>query len=122
MSAVITKRRDERVSRCNVKTSYTSTSNKNGRGGKGGNVFTHFMESRVSDIILDTMYKDPNEPINSDWSPPLASVGAFALKGYIMTSTGVSGCGWTANTTQPVEVATVDGMKPYDGYTIDVNE
>lgn len=43
-------------------------------------------------------------------------------EGYIMTSTGVSGCGWTANTTQPVEVATVDGMKPYDGYTIEVNE
>lgn len=41
-------------------------------------------------------------------------------EGYIMTSTGVSGCGWTANTTQPVEVATVDGMKPYEGYTIDV--
>lgn len=43
-------------------------------------------------------------------------------EGYIMTSTGVSGCGWTANTTQPVEVATVDGMKPYEGYVIEVNE
>lgn len=91
------------------------------RGGKGGNVFTHFMESRVSDIILDTMYKDPNEPINSDWSPPLASVGAFALKGYIMTATGFSQIGWTHNSTHPVEVATVDGMKQYGGYTIEIN-
>ena len=74
----------------------------------------------MSDIILDTMYKDPNEPINSDWSPPLTSVGAFALKGYIMTATGFSRIGWTHNTTQPLEVATVDGIKEYDGYTIEV--
>ena len=50
--------------------------------GERGNVFTHFKESRVSDIILDTMYKDPNEPINSDWSPPLTSVGAFVKRLY----------------------------------------
>jgi len=29
--------------------------------------------------------------------------------------------GWTQTTTEPIEVATVDGMKPYEGYTIEVN-
>ena len=30
--------------------------------------------------------------------------------------------GWTQTTTEPIEVATVDGMKPYEGYTIEVND
>ena len=42
-------------------------------------------------------------------------------EGYLMTATGFSQIGWTHNTTQPVEVATVDGMKEYEGYTIEVN-
>ena len=41
-------------------------------------------------------------------------------EGYIMTATGFSQIGWAHNTTQPLEIATADGMKEYDGYTIEV--
>jgi hypothetical protein len=43
-------------------------------------------------------------------------------EGYIMTATGFSQIGWTQTVTEPVEIATVDGMKEYEGYTIEVND
>lgn len=52
------------------------------------------------------------------------------MEGYYQTTTGNPGTRgtkkkepaglWTHNTTQPVEVATVDGIKEYEGYTIEV--
>jgi len=54
------------------------------------------------------------------------------MEGYYQTTTGNPGTRgikkkepagmWTHNTTQPLEIATVDGLKEYDGYTIEVND
>ncbi len=44
------------------------------------------------------------------------------MEGYYQTTTGNTWNGWTQITTEPIEVATVDGMKPYEGYTIEVND
>ena len=43
------------------------------------------------------------------------------MEGYVYTVTENPWIGWTHNTTQPLEIATADGMKEYEGYTIEVN-
>ena len=42
------------------------------------------------------------------------------MEDYVSTVTANPWIGWTQTVTEPIEIATADGLKEYDGYTIEV--